>query len=54
LLDQILREGNVGPYDEEKAGIIAKNFLEDEIPDEIKNIFKKIAKQQNGMEQTTH
>jgi hypothetical protein len=54
LLDQILREGNVGQYDEEKAGIIAKNFLEDEIPREIKDIFKKMAEQQNGMEQTTH
>jgi len=52
LLDQILREGNVGPYDEEKAGIIAKNFLEDEIPPEIKEIFNKITGRQNEMEQT--
>jgi len=54
LLDQILREGNLGPYDEEKAGIIAKNFLEDEIPPEIKEIFNKLTRQQNEMEQTAH
>jgi predicted ATP-dependent endonuclease of OLD family len=46
LLDQILRKGNVGPYDEEKAGSIAKSFLENEVNPEIKGIFKKITKQQ--------
>jgi hypothetical protein len=52
LLDLILRRGNVGSYDEEKAGIIAKSFLENEINSEIKEIFKKISKQQT-VKQTT-
>jgi hypothetical protein len=46
LLDLILRRGNVGSYDEEKARIIAKSFLENEIHPNIKEIFNKISKQQ--------
>lgn len=43
LLDLILRKGNLGPYDDEKAGSIAKSFLENEINNEIKAIFTKIS-----------
>jgi hypothetical protein len=39
-LDLILRKGYVGLYDEEKAGVIAKSFLENEINSEIREIFK--------------
>jgi predicted ATP-dependent endonuclease of OLD family len=46
LLDLILRRGNVGSYDEEKARIIAKSFLENEIHPNIKEIFNKISRQQ--------
>lgn len=42
ILDFILRSGNVGSYDEEKAESIAKAMLENEINDEIKDLFKKI------------
>jgi hypothetical protein len=52
LLDLILRRGNVGPYDEEKAGIIAKSFLENEINPEIKEIFKKLSEQQMTEQKT--
>jgi predicted ATPase len=52
LLDFILRKGNVGPYDEEKAGIIAKSFLENEISPEIKEIFKKLSEQQTTKQNT--
>jgi|GEM_PF-923591 len=46
LLDLILRKGNVGPYDEEKAGVLAKSFLENEINSEIREIFKRLSEQQ--------
>jgi hypothetical protein len=46
ILDMILRKGNMGPYDDEKAGSIAKSFLESEISNEIKGIFEKISSKQ--------
>jgi predicted ATPase len=51
LLDLILTKGNVGPYDGEKAGNIAKSFLENEISPEIKEIFKKITSEQQTIKQ---
>jgi len=45
LLDYILKTGNVGPYDKEKAENIARIMTENEINDEIKNIFDRITRE---------
>jgi predicted ATP-dependent endonuclease of OLD family len=45
LLDYILKVGNIGPYDKEKAERIARAMTENEISGEIKDIFNKISEQ---------
>jgi len=46
LLDYILKAGHIGSYDKEKAERIARAMTENEIGNEIKNIFSKFSKEE--------